>query len=91
VLTVVRTRASLVWFFLAVLTIVSWALGTDHSLTGEEHVPASLVILVVAIVKVRLVGLYFMELRFAPVQLRAVFETYCAAVLILLSSLYVFA
>lgn len=89
--TVVFSRASLTWSFLAVLTIVSWVLGSDHALgSGGNHVSASLVIIVVAVVKVRLVGMYFMELRDAPVALRSIFETYCAAVLVVLGSVYLF-
>ena len=38
-------------------------------------------ILVVAAVKVRLVGLYFMELRDAPPLLRGMFELYVVALL----------
>ena len=86
-----RTRASVVWFVLALLTVVSWALGTDHGLTSGSHLPASLVIIVVALVKVRMVGMYFMELRCAPIHLRVIFESYCVAVLVLLVSMYVFA
>jgi hypothetical protein len=38
------------------------------------------VILLIAFIKVRLVGLYFMELRGAPTVLRGLFEAYCAIV-----------
>jgi Prokaryotic Cytochrome C oxidase subunit IV len=34
--------------------------------------------LLIAFIKVRLVGLYFMELRGAPTVLRGLFEAYCA-------------
>lgn len=88
---IVLSRASLTWFFLALLTIVSWTLGSGHALgSGGNHLSASLVIIVVAVVKVRLVGMYFMELRHAPFALRLVFEMYCAAVLVVLSSVYIF-
>jgi len=80
----IRTNATLVWLALSGLTVVSWVLGTQRSLGGANHVPASVAILVVAIFKVRLVGLYFMELREAPVTLRAVFESYCIILLGLL-------
>jgi hypothetical protein len=80
----IRTNATLVWLILSGLTVVSWALGTQHGLGGANHVPASVAILVVAVFKVRLVGLYFMELRDAPVALRALFEGYCVILLGLL-------
>ena len=41
-------------------------------------------------IKVRLVGLDFMELRNAPIELRAVFEFYCFAVWAVLSGLYLY-
>lgn len=89
--TLVRSNATIAWAVLTALTVVSWALGTGHGFSGDNHVPASLVIFVVAIFKVRLVGLYFMELRNAPVPLRGVFEGWCVAVLGLLTGMYLFA
>nr|WP_084027759.1 cytochrome C oxidase subunit IV family protein [Mycobacterium avium] len=88
---IVRTNASVAWLILVALTVVSWMLGTQHGLGGANHVPASLVIVLVAVFKVRLVGLYFMELRDAPWALRGIFEAYCAALLLLLSMMYLFA
>jgi hypothetical protein len=39
--------------------------------------------------KVRLVGLYFMEVRYAPAWLRVLFESFCVALLILLTTMYI--
>lgn len=86
-----RTNASIVWFGLCALTVVSWMLGANHGFGAEHRVPASMVIFVVAIFKVRLVGLYFMELKAAPVPLRGLFEGYCLVLLGLLSAMFVFA
>ncbi len=86
--TVVRTRASAVWALLVTLTVVSWALGTEHGFSGGSHVPASIVIIVVAVFKIRLVGLYFMELRDAPLNLRGIFEGYCIVLFVLLTVMY---
>jgi hypothetical protein len=86
----VRTNASVVWLILVVLTAISWALGTEHGF-GTHHVPASLVIIAVAVFKVRLVGLYFMELRAAPLALRGIFEGYCVVLLALLGGMYLLA
>jgi caa(3)-type oxidase subunit IV len=83
-----RSNASLVWVGLIVLTVVSWALGRDHGLSGH-HKAASLVILAVAVFKVRLVGLYFMELKWAPMALRGLFEGYCVVLLALLNCLFI--
>ena len=78
-----RTRTTAVWLLLTAATVLSWALGAHHGL--------AIAILVIAFVKIRFVGRYFMELRDAPLALRAVFETYCLAVLLTLSAMYVFA
>jgi len=87
---VVRTNASLIWVLLCALTIVSWALGTNHGAGAGHHLPASLVIFAVAVFKVRLVGLYFMELKTAPNVLRGLFEGYCLGLFGLLTAMFVF-
>lgn len=74
-----KSSSTVVWLFLIVATVVSWALGTDHG--GISNLTAaSLVILVVAFVKIRFIGLYFMELKDAPIVLRAILEAYCLVV-----------
>lgn len=70
-----RNRVSMVWGVLICATLLSWWLGAGHGISS--HLGASVVVLLVAMVKVRLVGLYFMELRNAPTLLRTVFESYC--------------
>jgi hypothetical protein len=86
----VRSPASLAWLALSTLTVVSWLLGTDHGFAGNQ-VLASLAIIVVAVFKVRLVGLYFMELREAPTALRTLFEGYCAILFVLLTAMFLLA
>ena len=83
-LSLIPVRARLSWLILVVATCASWALGAEHG-TGSVVVVA---VLGIAAVKVRLVGLDFMELRHAPIPLRAVFEIYCVALWALLSGLY---
>lgn len=75
----IRSAATVVWLFLVAATVLSWALGTDHGFVSD-HLTASLIILVVAFVKVRFVGLYFMELNHAPVPLRLLLEAWCLVV-----------
>jgi hypothetical protein len=58
-------------------------------LAGDDHSSSSVAICVVAVFKVRLVGMYFMELRHAPLALRGMFEGYCLALLGLLIGMYV--
>ncbi len=88
---VVRTNASLIWFLLCGLTVVSWALGSNHGFGAGHHAPASVVIFAVAIFKIRLVGLYFMELKAAPTALRSLFEGYCLVLFGLLATMFLFA
>ncbi|MCW3016513.1 MAG: hypothetical protein JWO02_3605 [Solirubrobacterales bacterium] len=84
----VPVRVGVVWLALILATLGSWQLGTDHALTGTDREVATVAVLVVAFVKVRLVGLHFMELRDAPVPLRLVFEGYVAVVCLTLVGLY---
>jgi caa(3)-type oxidase subunit IV len=76
VIALLRTPATAVWVVLIAATAATWTLGTQHGF--GSHTTASVVILLIAFVKVRLVGLYFMELRDAPTVLRGLFEAYCA-------------
>jgi hypothetical protein len=86
-----RTRTTAVWLLLTAATLLTWSLGTDHGLgMSHGHTLTAVVILVIAIVKIRFIGMYFMELRHSPPALRAVFEIYCAAVLLTLSAMYLF-
>lgn len=80
----VRNRAGVSWLILVAATVVSWAVGAEHG-TGSM---VAIVVLAIAAIKVRLVGLDFMELRHAPIPLRAIFEVYCFALWAVLSGLY---
>lgn len=75
----IASRISAVWLALVVLTIGSYALGSNHGLPAVDHDIVGLVILSVAVFKARLVGLYFMDLRGAPTALRGGFEFFCVA------------
>jgi len=82
----VRCRAGVSWLVLIAATLVSYALGADHG-TGSVM---AVVVLGIAAIKIRLVGLDFMELRSAPIPLRVAFEGYCLVLWGLLSGLYLF-
>jgi len=84
--TFVRNRAGASWLVLIVATLISYALGADHG-SGSVMV---VVVLAIAAIKIRLVGLDFMELRGAPIPLRIAFEGYCLGLWALLSGLYRF-
>ena len=68
---------TVVWCVLIAATLLTWYVGEDGI---RDHHVASVVILLVAFVKVRFVGLYFMELRDAPALLRTIFELHCVVV-----------
>ena len=80
------TRSStVVWAALVLFTIVSFALGGEHFI-DDRNLAAGVVIGIGAI-KIRLVGLHFMELRHAPSALRAAFEAYCVLLFALLTGI----
>jgi Prokaryotic Cytochrome C oxidase subunit IV len=87
--TLVYNNASVAWAALVALTGAAWALGA-HAF-GATGLIAGVLIIVVAVFKVRLIGLYFMELRDAPGWLRGGFEGYCIVLLALLSAMYLLA
>ncbi|GAB3390389.1 cytochrome C oxidase subunit IV family protein [Amycolatopsis echigonensis] len=69
----VPLRVFLVWVVLVVATAASWWLGADHPLAGVAGHAGSALVVVIAFVKVRYVGLDFMDLRSAPAPLRLAF------------------
>ncbi|OBI50101.1 cytochrome C oxidase subunit IV family protein [Mycobacterium sp. E796] len=86
-LTVIPKRLYAVWAILVMLTVATYALGIDHG-------AGSLVVLIVwtiAVFKVRVIGLEFMELRAAPLALRSSFELCSLILWALLSAMYVWA
>jgi caa(3)-type oxidase subunit IV len=86
----IRSYPTLVWLALSVLTVVSWMLGADHPFGRNDHTIATMAIIAVTVFKARLVGLYFMELRDAPTWLRVLFESFCVALLIMLTTMYLY-
>jgi Prokaryotic Cytochrome C oxidase subunit IV len=74
-----------VWAALVILTGVSWAL--NHAIGESARLVETGAILTIALVKVRLVGLDFMDLRNAPRSLRLIFEGYVIALWIMLLAL----
>jgi Prokaryotic Cytochrome C oxidase subunit IV len=83
---VLRDRVTIVWAVLMGATIVSWWLGTDHAVTDARL--ASALVLLVALVKVRFIGAYFMELRDAPGVLKVLFQGWCIAVYTVLVGMF---
>jgi hypothetical protein len=74
----VPARATAVWLVLLVATCATWWLGTGHIGHRGAHWEV-LSLILVASVKIHLVGYEFMELRGAPRALRATFSVWTAA------------
>ena len=74
------------WLVLVAATLLSYALGAEHGVGSAIVV----VVFGIAAIKVRLIGLDFMELRSAPMLLRVAFEGYCLVLWGVLSGLYLF-
>jgi hypothetical protein len=81
-----RQPATPVWLGLVLITCVSWWLGTGHG--TSNHKIAAVVLMVVAFTKVRFVGMYFMELRAAPLALKLIFQCWCVVVCSVVLGLY---
>jgi len=71
-----RTVAVPVWALLMVATVVSWSIGADHGADSNQEL-ATTVIMTTAFAKTWFVGMYFMELRHAPLALRLLFNAWC--------------
>ncbi len=72
-------RLTLVWAVLLALTFGSFVVGIEQSadLAGGA---AAIAIIGIALFKVRLIGLHFMDVRIAPTALRVLFEGYVLVV-----------
>ncbi len=87
--TTATKSSTLVWAALVIFTVLSFALGGEEMITHGTL--AAAVVIGIGAIKVRLVGLYFMELRSAPFVLRAAFEVYCAVLFVVLLGTYALA
>jgi hypothetical protein len=65
-----RRRVAAVWLVLVAATLLSW----ESARSSGDYRLASSAVLLIAFLKARLIGLEFMELRAAPLQLRLIFE-----------------
>jgi heme/copper-type cytochrome/quinol oxidase subunit 4 len=84
-LTPLKNRISLIWLVLITATLISWWIGTGDAATPQLGTAA---VFIVVFIKIRLIGLYFMELREAPLPLRLLFEGYCLIVCTALLVMY---
>ena len=78
-LSLLRRKITFVWLVLILATALSWQLGHGFGF-GDRYTYATVAIVIIAFIKVRLVFLDFMELRHAPLPLRLVFESWTLVV-----------
>ncbi|GAY18620.1 cytochrome C oxidase subunit IV family protein [Mycobacterium sp. shizuoka-1] len=78
-------RLTLVWAVLLALTFGSFLVGVEQG--ADSAGAAAFVIIGIALLKVRLIGVHFMDLRVAPTALRMLFEGYVLAVFVALAVL----
>jgi hypothetical protein len=64
-------RLTYVWIVLSVVTAVTWLLGHEVDLGHDATVAVALIVLAIAFGKVYLIIRHFMEVRTAPLWLRA--------------------
>ncbi|MFB0874456.1 cytochrome C oxidase subunit IV family protein [Sphingobium sp. sgz301303] len=76
------TRKAVLWLVLVALTIVS--LELFPGIVGGNRQVAAAAVIVIAFIKVRIIGLDYMEIRNAPRLLRALFEAWTGIVLVLI-------
>ena len=80
-----RKPVSIVWAALMLATIASTWLLSNNSVTPEV---ATVTIMVIAAIKVRLVMRHFMEVRRAPLALQLVCDCWLLAVTALILTVY---
>jgi heme/copper-type cytochrome/quinol oxidase subunit 4 len=81
-------RAVAVWAVLVTATMASWLLGA-HDPVGRTA--STVAVIVIAFVKVRLVGVHFMCLDRAPRPLRLTFDTWVVGAGAMVVGLYLWA
>lgn len=77
---------SVVYLVLAAATLLSWFLGTEEAQSHEALVGS--IVIAIAFIKLRLVGIHFMELGRAPIVLRGIFEGYVLVTFITMLMLF---
>jgi hypothetical protein len=82
------TRLFFVWMGLLLATWLSWTTSKHFALDSGLLRRADIAIIVVAFIKVRFVGLEFMELRHAPLPARIAFELWVVALPSAIAYLY---
>jgi hypothetical protein len=76
-----------IWLLLVVATVFSLSLFEESNSTHSSRY-VGLAVIAIAFIKVRFIGLDFMELRRAPIPLRAAFEIWLLVIAGTLMTMY---
>ena len=87
-LSFINYKIASVWLLLIVATLISLWLSVDLSASYVKSTGIS--VLLLAFLKARLIGYYFMELRHAPHIMLFLFDSWCVGTMALLVGLYVY-
>jgi len=82
------SRPIIIWALLAAATLGACLLGTSHGASVDTAQTGTAAALAVGFVKVRYIGLEFMEIRTAHPALRWIFEGWVAVIGVALITLY---
>lgn len=80
-----KDRINRAWLTLLILTIVAWESGAEGT---DVRRYATIAIIAIAFLKVRIIGQHFMELRTAPYALKWSFDTGVVVVMSALIAIY---
>lgn len=81
-------RLTTVWVVLIALTLGSFVVGVEQS--PQVATWGALLIIALALVKIRLIGVHYMDLRSAPRALRHLFDGYLLVVFAVLGGIDLF-
>jgi len=85
-----RNTLVYVWLFLVAATLFSWWAATSSSSSGGSQISVAVTasVLLMSSVKVRLVLMQFMEVRFAPLWLRLSCDAWLVLVIAMVFGFY---
>jgi Prokaryotic Cytochrome C oxidase subunit IV len=83
-----RGRLTSVWAALSLITLLSWWIGSRHSVAFDRNATVTFSVLALAAVKIRLIMSDFMEVRHAPALLRHLTDGWIVFVIGSLMAIY---
>jgi len=83
-----RNPPAIVWALLTAVTVVSWLVSRDGGAAHQINATVTTVVLLIAAMKAQLVIWHFMEVRRAPVWLKAVTSGWVIAVFTAMLGVY---